>query len=57
MHFNALMHELGALGFYTFFESEPVPDDSAGSNDASPAPSLAMPDASRSATAAASAAT
>ena len=51
MHFNALMHELGALGFYTFLESEPVPDDSAGTTAASPAPSSAMPDALRSATA------
>jgi uncharacterized SAM-binding protein YcdF (DUF218 family) len=38
MHFNALMHELGALGFYAFLESEPVPDDSAGTTAASPSP-------------------
>jgi hypothetical protein len=38
MHFNALMHELGALGFYTFLESEPVPDDSAGTTAVSPSP-------------------
>lgn len=56
MHFNALMHELGALGFYTFLENEPVPDDAAGSTAASPVPSSAAPEASRSATAAPSAA-
>jgi uncharacterized SAM-binding protein YcdF (DUF218 family) len=60
MHFDALMHELGALGYYAFLESEPVPDDSVGTTvgatAASSAPSSAMPNASRSATAASSAA-
>ena len=56
MHFNALMHELGALAFYTFLEGEPVPNDSAGMTAGSPAPSSAMPDASRSAIAVPSAA-
>jgi len=56
MHFNALMHELGALGFYTFLESEPVPDDSAGPPATSPTPSSAVPDPSPSAAAAPSAA-
>ena len=64
MHFNALMHELGALGYYTFLKNEPLPDDSvgttaaspagatAGTTAASPATSSAVPDDSRSATAA-----
>jgi len=56
MHFNALMHELGALAFYTFLEGEPVPNDSAGMTAGSPAPSSATPGSSRPATAALSAA-
>jgi uncharacterized SAM-binding protein YcdF (DUF218 family) len=60
MHFDALMHELGALAFYTFLEGEPVPDDSAGTTAgttaASSASPSAMPGSSRPATAAPSAA-
>jgi len=36
MHFNALMHELGALGEYTFLQNESVSADLDGAPDATP---------------------
>jgi hypothetical protein len=36
MHFNALMHELGALGEYTFLQNESSSADLGGTPDATP---------------------
>jgi uncharacterized SAM-binding protein YcdF (DUF218 family) len=40
MHFNALMHELGALGYYTFLSAEPA-DNAPAADATAPAPASA----------------